>query len=532
VRVHGAKGDALPAPAAALATVASGWALAQAFPPAGQPAVAFVALVPFVLAVRLVRSARVAVLLGALWMLVFAWGINDWFPRAVARYCERSWPVGFAFFLGVTLLSAAPASMVFAWVVHRLARWRRDDAPTPLAPFVPLLVAAAWAAGELLRTRVLGDPWGVVAWSQPDSTALVQVAALAGACGVGFVVMLGNAGLAEVVLLVATPARRRRGALAAIALSAVVTIAALAAGSVRLGDLERASGGEARDVVVVQGDIDFRDQWRKETHRQNLEAYLTLTQAALAEGPATLVVWPENAVTAYLGSDTAMRAAIAGVIGPASASLVAGAPRLAGRAPDVYRNSVFLLGPDGGVRAWYDKQRLLPFAEYQPLMALDAMARDFGDVREFSPGPEDGGLLDTGAGALGVVVCNEALFAEPPARRVEAGAELLLALTNDSWVGETKFAEQAFAAARLRAVEQGRWLVRASTSGPSALVDPAGRVALRTRDDFATALRGRVVLRSERTVYSRVGDAFAWSCVLAVAAALAFEGRRLGEHRE
>src|SRR5262249_49481331 len=140
-----------------------------------------------------------------------------------------------------------------------------------------------------------------------------------------------------------------------------------------------------------------------------------------------------------------------------------------------FRNSAFHVGPDGTIRGRYDKQLLLPFAEYFPLGGIDLLRRNFGRVREFVSGG-DATLLDTAAGRVGVVICNEAFFATPAADRVRAGATLLVNLANDSWLAAPKYSEPAFDMVRLRAVEQRRWIVRASTAGPSGLVDPLGRI--------------------------------------------------------
>ena len=120
-----------------------------------------------------------------------------------------------------------------------------------------------------------------------------------------------------------------------------------------------------------------------------------------------------------------------------------------------------------------DKRRLLPFAEYFPWQSAGLLRREFGRVREFTPGAPRP-PLPTVAGEAGVIVCNEALFPEPARERVLAGATLLLALTNDSWVGEPAYAEQATAMTIVRAIEQRRPLVRASTAGPSLIVALAG----------------------------------------------------------
>ncbi|HWP66542.1 MAG TPA: nitrilase-related carbon-nitrogen hydrolase [Candidatus Limnocylindria bacterium] len=116
-------------------------------------------------------------------------------------------------------------------------------------------------------------------------------------------------------------------------------------------------------------------------------------------------------------------------------------------------------------------------------------------------------------------MCNEALFAEPAPERVRDGATLLLALANDTWVGSAKYAEQALAMTVVRAVEQRRTLVRASTAGPSAIVAASGWVTARTEAFAPTTLAGTVAPRSDLTPYARLGDLFALVCAAAVLAA-------------
>jgi apolipoprotein N-acyltransferase len=124
------------------------------------------------------------------------------------------------------------------------------------------------------------------------------------------------------------------------------------------------------------------------------------------------------------------------------------------------------------------------------------------------------------AGDAGVVICNEALFPEIVGARVNTGAEVLVNLSNDSWLLDPQFAAQALDATRLRAVEQRRWIVRASTSGPSALIDPHGRVRGATEPFSRATVAGTIAARRSLSVYGRVGDAFALACLVATVAVL------------
>lgn len=487
-----------------LLVAASGWLCAQAYPDAGHSELAWVSLVPFLLCLR-GSTPVTAAGFGALWMLCFAWGINDWFPRAVARYLDQPLSVGFVFFLCVTLGSAAPASMGFA--LH-YRRWGRAASLAAV-----LSAPAAWVAGEFARAQLLGDPWGLLGYSQAARPEWIQIADITGVYGVSFVVMLVNAAVAE--LLIATGSGALTGSFVAGCLAMVVIAPALtlAYGQRGLDATARAAAGHGLDVVVVQGNLDLEAQWRQTMHETNLRAYLGLTEAALAAAPADLVVWPENAVTFFFDDAVALRAQIAATLSARGAGLVTGGPHLVRGAAATFFNSAFLLGADGAIRARYDKQRLLPFGEFQPLTRLGLVASRFERVREFSPGPEVATTLAWNGAQFGIVICNEAMFPEPSRERVAAGAQALIALTNDSWVAERKFAAQAFDKAVLRAVEQRRWLIRASTSGPSGIVDSAGRVVARTKHAEAAFLRGRVGLQTGTTIYAAVGDAFAWVCV-------------------
>jgi apolipoprotein N-acyltransferase len=495
-------------------TLISAVAYGLSFPPTSFRALAWVAIAPFLVALRRV-AAPPALLLGFVWGIAAAYATGDWMPRAVVRYYDQPYAVGLGFFFVVSAVTAGWQYAAFAGLYR--ARDRRRTAVEPV------VTACLWVVAELARVKpVTGNPWALAGYSQVGVLRLMQIADLTGAYGLGFAVVVVNAAIAELFGALRAGRGSLRQAWIACATAAAFVLGVIGYGELRLRALAaQGAGAEATTVAIVQGNLDLGSQWKPELYGENLGAYLDLTFDALRSSHARLVVWPENTMTFFIEGEPTYRRAIAAVLSPAGAELLAGGPRTVRKGEATYYNSAFLLGPQGAIVGVYDKQDLVPFAEYFPLPGLDYLRRRFARVREFTPG-EPTPLLPTVAGRAGVMICNEAMFGEIAAERVRAGAELLVNLTNDSWVGEAKFAAIALDIVTLRAVEQRRYLLRASTSGPSAIVDPLGRVLARTDDTSRRATLAGVVRReSGLTPYARFGDVFAYLCALVSLAAFA-----------
>jgi apolipoprotein N-acyltransferase len=434
----------------------------------------------------------------------------------VANYYQQPVVLGGLLLAGAWLVTMAPALAAFTLCYRVLAR--------RFLCAGPLLAGAAWAASEWLRV-LSGNPFGLLGYSQVGTPAAVQIAALTGVYGVSFLVVAVTAGLAEVILSLGSSGRPQPSALAGLGLSALAVAAAYAFGLAALAGERRHPETPATKVAIAQANLDLGSQWRQDFYGRNLEAYARLTLGALRADPAPLVVWPESAMTFFLEDEPLYRRAIGRLLAPFGAELIAGGPHAPSRERPIYFNSAFAIAPDGEVRARYDKELLLPFAEHFPLGGVELLRREFARVREFSRGSASA-PLPTAAGPAGVVICNEAFFPRLVAERVRAGAAYLVNLTNDSWLGDDRFSMQALDMGRLRAIEQRRWLVRASTSGPSALVDPWGTVVQASPAFAPATLVGAIAARAERTPYARLGDLFAAACAaLTLAATLAARRR-------
>ncbi|MCC6765154.1 MAG: apolipoprotein N-acyltransferase [Deltaproteobacteria bacterium] len=486
------------------ATVVSGVLYALAFPPLRLRALAWIALVPFLAALRH-ASWRRRLGLGALWTLVSGWSVGTWMAPAVASYFDQPLLVGVAIFLVVTVGMATPYYAAFALAYGPLAR---------LGAATPLLAGAAWAAAELARGRLLNgalgyvgnSPWATLGYSQAGLLPVVQIAAVAGVYGVSFLVATANAALAELVAE-RGERRSRRGALAA----GAVVAGAVAWGALAVGSVP--PDAASTPIAIVQGNLGAAVRWSAEGPARTLEAYQHLTRELLAADAPAIVFWPEAALTSFIEHEDTHRRALVALLAGRDVELVFGAPRAgtpAGGPP--YANSVYRIGPDGALDARYDKEWLLPFMEYLPLR-FDFARRHFGRVREFTPGAPTP-PLPTRAGAAGLLVCNEAFLPHVAAARVAAGATYLASPSNDSWVPNAGFAWQQFDIAAMRAVEQRRFLVRVSDSGPSGVVDPWGRVVAHTDARARATLRATIVPTTAPSLYARAGDAFGVACAL------------------
>lgn len=489
--------------------IVSGALYGCCFPPLAWRWLAWVVLIPAFVVLRRaspLRGATLAAILATSGALVTV----KWLPPTVHLYFHQPLWLGWLMFSAVVAVMVAPPYAAFGALYGRL-QWL----PSSL---IPVVAACAWVSGEFFRSHALtGNPWVLWGYSQSGVLPMMQIADVTGVYGVTWVLALASSSVAEMIT--------RRSLSLRIAASAALCVAAvLTYGHHRVASIDT-QAPDATDVLVIQNHLDLGSQWHQEFYGRNLDAYLRQTLAELQRRRAGLVVWPESAMTFFLEVEPSYQTSIGSVLAPFSAELVAGGPHRGGdaAAPSFY-NSAFLIAPSGMPRARYDKLRLLPFAEYAPWPAGDLVRRDFGEVRQFTAAAAPV-LLPTAAGRGGVIICNEALFPELARAAVARGAELLINLTNDTWVNDAQFSRIAFDMARFRAVEQRRHLIRASTAGPSAIIAPSGAITAESPLFTDAALRGVVSSSSQRSLYAAVGDAFAWLCV-AVTAVVVVVGLR------
>jgi apolipoprotein N-acyltransferase len=182
-------------------------------------------------------------------------------------------------------------------------------------------------------------------------------------------------------------------------------------------------------------------------------------------------------------------------------------------AKPTYYNVAFLVSPEGRQAGVYRKRHLVPFGEYVPLRRLLFFAAPLVEgVGDFGVG-ESVAVLPVDGHSLTTVICYESVFPYLAREAVHRGSQLLTTITNDAWYGWSSAPFQHYEQGRLRAIEFGRYFVRAANTGISAIVDPYGRVLASSSLFETTTLTGEVGLLTGLTLYARIGDSVAWACV-------------------
>jgi apolipoprotein N-acyltransferase len=445
---------------------------------------AWVALAPLFAAAASagpLRAAGLGLAFGVAGGLATCW----WLPSMLEQYFGfatlTSWLASGAAFAAFAGVHCA----VFAAWVSLLARRGRAS---------PVALALGWTACEWARgTLGVGNPWALSAYSQVELRPLAQLADLAGPWGIAALLAAGNALLAACFAPALRPARPLRAA---------AGFAALLACAIGYGELQLArehARGPALRVAVVQGGIARPDRGGHGDSRAELERHLALTGEAVAAAAPQLVIWPEGALDFSLFEATARMLRLRDASRALEADLLVGAPRRASDGKG--RNAMVLLrrGRTAGVE---DKLELMPFSERSVGAGPLRLGRD-----AYAPG-EALRLLESGGLRIGVAICSEAMGPEFLRRAAAAGATLFVNPSNDYWFTSAEAARQQLAKARLRAVESRRFLVRATSTGYSAIVDPRGDVVARSGFGGAEWLAGEVRGADGASFHERAGWAF------------------------
>jgi len=383
-----------------------------------------------------------------------------------------------------------------------------------------LLGPVVWVAVELARTRITGFPWDLLGIAQVDNIPLARIASVTGVYGLSFEIMLVNVAVAAAFLV----RREKRKVLLLAALGAALVLQ-----SGRWVPAPPLPADHTARLVQENVPVLENSEWTKEYFEGTLRDLTWISLHPTSPGAAgaansenaphsDLIVWPESPAPFYT-SDPAFREAVSNVALHGQTWMLVGslgvrnASQTPQRATEVY-NSAALVSPAGEWVGRYDKVHLVPFGEYVPFKRVFSFAGGLTQqVGDFSRGTSRA-PLQAGKDKMGVFICYESIFPDEVRQFAANGAQVFVNISNDGWYGDSGAYAQHLKQARMRAIENSRWLLRDTNTGVTASIDPYGRVVATIPRKMRVVLQAPYALSDATTFYTRHGDWFAYLCAI------------------
>lgn len=364
----------------------------------------------------------------------------------------------------------------------------------------PLSFAALWVLQEWLKTWLFtGFPWLFVGYAFTEQYWLSSLAPVAGVFAVTFVVVVFAASVIELL--------RRRGGY-------IVVPAALLVISTLLWLINpqwtKPKGTPDLSVSLIQGNIPQDLKWLTEYQIETLKIYVDLTRS---EWGRDIILWPESSITMTQNDAQEFLDEMVKIAKANNSTWVTGIPYedkpafdpKTDKYPPFY-NSVIALGADA--EGLYKKQRLVPFGEYIPLEGLLNILPDLAgnqNILSYSRGSDQQLPLKVRGHNLGSAICYEVAYPNTT-RKNAIDTDFLLTISNDAWFGTSAGPLQHLQMVQMRALENGRWFMRATNTGVTAIIDHKGRIVERVPQFERTVLRGDIQARTGQTPFTRFGS--------------------------
>jgi apolipoprotein N-acyltransferase len=464
---------------------------------------AWIGLVPLLFAVATTSRNRIAFVLGLIWGTIFFYGTCWWLTYPMIHYGGVSaWLAYPLLLLPVVFVSvfSALACLCLSLVIKRFG--------VAMIFFAPIV----WVAFDWLRGAVTGFDWNALGYSQAFHPTLIQFAAIGGISASTWLLVTVNAA----VTFAALQPVRRSLITAALVLAVLAVIVLTSRRRIQFDDPLRDPSREML-VVGIQPNVPMSEM-ETAGYGELLKRHLQLSLEAFSherppEPQHRLVIWPESPMNFSYSRDPQLQNTIANFAQTHHTSVLLNSLEPAANGGSY--NSAVLVNEQGQKVAQYDKIRLMPFGEYVPLPRwLPGSGSVRGIVGEFTPGSSYT-LMPLGALRAGVFICIEAAHPEIARRFTNEGADVLINISNDGYLGPTAVMRQHLANAVFRAVENDRDIIRVTNSGISAYISSNGAVS-DTTAPFQEAVRTWTISNGGpgSTFYSRHGDLFAYGCAL------------------
>jgi apolipoprotein N-acyltransferase len=492
----------------------SGVGLALAFPKVGLNWVAWITLIPLLIAIDRQPLPKV---LAYAWAqgLVFYAIVFYWIEIEFHDYVHWSVVTACGPLLLLTSLAAVSTAATF-FVAEFVRRSSRIS--------VMIVLPAAWVAIEWLRSFFpVGNAWDFLGCAAYRDLNTIQFAEFTGVYGVSALIVLVNATTYWAI----TERLPRHAKISGGAVVAGIILTIVGFGTARRIQLSGEQPSGQIKVAMVQGNIPQTVKWDPAALPSTLKVYFDSTEAAARSG-ADLVIWPETATSflfqpndAYpygLNNHREDRERLLELANNIHKPILFGAPAIYLHRGASVRNRAYLVSDEGQIAGYYDKIQLVPFGEYIPAKWVvgryvhHILVESIG---EFTPG--DGPVVfDVDGAHLGVLICYESLFPDLARHAVGAGADILVNLTNDAWYGDSSAPYQLLAMAVMRAVENHKPLVRVGNTGVSAVITPTGEIVGATKIFTRVTEIQTVSWTKGHTFYTEHGDVFAHLCFMLV----------------
>ena len=374
----------------------------------------------------------------------------------------------------------------------------------------PILFACLWTSLEWWQAHSgwSGVPWARLAIGQAENVLNLQSAAIFGSYFITFLIVAVNGLLAFMFL---HPSKR---ALCA-ALAAGLVFGNVGFGAIRMAVVK--DEGDPIKVAAIQGNKGSLENWSSGTMDQVLEVYGDLSREA-AENGAELIVWPETCIPANIDRHGWVKNYVTGLSMECGVPILCGLFTRVAEGSEADYNSIVAALPDGTVHdTVYNKRNPVPFGEFVPLrdlvMTVIPPLAEINTLAEDIPAGEDSVVFDLTCGNIGPLICFDSIYERNAFDSIDNGAQILAVSTNDSWFTDSRGVWMHHAQSQLRAIETGRWVVRSANTGVSSVINDRGEVL----ESLAPLKTGYVLeeayLSHRVTVYSVIGNAFAYACL-------------------
>ena len=466
------------------------------------------------------RAFLLAYLCGVLWYM----GNCYWIRDTMLHYGEMPTGAPVLLLIGFSLVLGLYFGLFGLGLMLVRQATGKSRLGLAAAPFL-------WVALDLAASRITSVPWDQLGYSQVDNGIVNQLAPWTGVYGISFVLMEVNALLVSGLVLKADGNRW--------IFSAAGVLVAITgfAGVIR----QPAKPATPATAVLIQPNLDVGGEndwsspadwqqhmaWLQKLASEQCKTYIAgIPQTGAANGEIIcppypthpdLVVWPEAPALSFMEAEPAFQAGIASLAKAEEAPVIVGGYGMDLSENDhqwLDYNSAMVFAPDGHRVGRYDKIHLVPFGEYIPFQQYLTFAHKLtGKVSSFSRGTQRSTFRLNGH-RYGVFICYEAVFADEVRHFAQLGAEVLVNISDDGWYGDTSAPWQHLNMARMRAIENRRWLLRATNNGVTAAIDPYGRVRQSIPRHQVDALPAQYGFRDDITFYTAHGDVFAWLCAI------------------